>query len=180
MRSAAPSANVKASAARPPITIEPSPGEPGVFVLTVEQRLWLGIERVFPFFADAGNLEAITPPLLNFHILTPRPIEMKAGALIDYRLKIRGVPVRWKTRISVYEPPHRFVDEQLKGPYRLWHHTHTFEPTAEGGTLIRDRVRYALPRLPLAGLANRVLVKPDLLKIFEFRRDAIERLLPTM
>ena len=150
---------------------------PGVHELVVEQELALGVERVFPFFADAGNLEAITPPLLNFRILTPRPIEMKPGTLIDYTLKIRGVPVRWRTLISVFEPPYRFVDEQVKGPYRLWRHTHTFERTASGGTLIRDRVEYELPRVPGRSIVHKLLVRPDLEKIFAYRKGAIVRLL---
>lgn len=150
-----------------------------VHELVVEQELPLPVERVFGFFADAGNLEAITPPWLNFHIVTPRPIEMKPGTLIDYRLKIRGVPARWRTLISDYDPPRRFIDQQIKGPYRLWHHEHTFEPTGAGGTLIRDRVRYELPRLPGVGLVHRWLVRPDLERIFAYRKQAIARLLGT-
>src|SRR5690606_33416155 len=104
---------------------------------------------VFAFFADAGNLERITPPELNFRILTPRPIHMAPGALIDYQLRLWGVRFNWRTRIRAWEPPHRFVDEQLRGPYRQWIHTHTFEDAPGGGTLIRDRVDYQLPFTPL-------------------------------
>ncbi len=106
--------------------------------------------EVFEFFADAFNLEDITPPWLGFRIVTPRPIAMREGALIEYRLKLHRVPIRWLTRIEAWEPGVRFVDAQIRGPYKLWHHTHTFEPHA-GGTLVRDRVRYEMP----AGAARR-------------------------
>jgi ligand-binding SRPBCC domain-containing protein len=122
-------------------------------------------EQVFPFFADAGNLQALTPPLLNFKVLTPLPILMHEGALIDYKLCVHGFPVRWRTRINIWEPPHRFVDEQLRGPYRQWIHEHTFE-TKDGGTLARDYVRYAVP---FDFLVHRLLVRPDIEKIFQYR-----------
>ena len=132
---------------------------------------WLPRPRaeVFPFFADAANLERLTPPWLSFRILTPRPVAMAAGALIDYRLRIRGVPVRWRTRIAVWEPPDRFVDEQLRGPYRLWVHEHTFAER-DGGTLCRDEVRYAVPG---GALVDRLLVRPDVERIFAWRRQAL-------
>ena len=101
-------------------------------------------QQVFPFFSDAHNLEAITPPLLRFRVLTPRPIEMHEGALIEYRLRVHGAPVRWRTRIMEWDEPRRFIDMQLRGPYRLWHHTHTFEERPAGQTLMTDRVRYAI------------------------------------
>ena len=135
---------------------------------------WLPRPRaeVFPFFADAANLERLTPPWLSFRILTPRPVAMAAGALIDYRLRIRGVPVRWRTRIAVWEPPDRFVDEQLRGPYRLWVHEHTFAER-DGGTLCRDQVRYAVPG---GALVDRLLVRPDVERIFAWRRRALAEL----
>src|SRR5690349_11084091 len=102
------------------------------------------VEEVFSFFSNAENLELLTPPWVNFHILTPRPIPMHTGALIDYKLRIHGFPVRWQSEITVWDPPHRFVDEQRRGPYRLWHHEHTFEPR-DNGTLCIDLVRYAVP-----------------------------------
>src|SRR5690348_414160 len=113
-----------------------------------ESELWLPRPRdaVFAFFADADNLETITPPWLRFEILTSKPITMRPGALIDYRLRIHGIPIRWQTEIAEWSPPHRFVDIQLRGPYTLWHHTHTFEEQ-DGGTLCRDLVRYR----PLGG-----------------------------
>ena len=138
-----------------------------------EQRLPAPPEEVFPFFEDAWNLEAITPPFLGFEVTTPRPLEMRPGALIDYRLRLHGVPVRWRTRIETFEPPHVFVDMQVSGPYRLWHHTHVFEPDGRGGTVMRDRVRYALPLGLLGELAHVAFVRRDLRRIFDFRREAI-------
>ncbi len=140
-----------------------------------EQSLPQPVEDVFAFFADARNLERLTPPLLRFEVLTPGPIEMRPGALIEYRLRLHGVGVDWLTRIEEWEPGVRFVDMQLAGPYRLWHHTHTFE-TSGSGTLMRDTVRYALPAWPLGELA-RSLVARDLDRIFAFRRDSVARLL---
>ena len=140
--------------------------------LVREQRLPAAPEEVFPFFADAANLEAITPPWLQFRIVTPRPIDMAVGALIDYRLRLHGVPVRWRTRIEEWVPGVRFVDRQLSGPYALWHHTHEFEPVTEG-TLMRDTVRYALPLGPLGALAHLAIVRRDLARIFAFRHEAV-------
>lgn len=133
-------------------------------------------EEVFRFFADAFNLERITPPWLRFRVLTPAPVEMRAGTLLEYRLRLHGLPVRWLTRIDAWEPPHRFVDLQLRGPYRLWHHTHTFEPDGDG-TLMRDVVRYALPLGPLGAGAHAAFVRRDVARIFDFRRAEVERLL---
>jgi len=141
----------------------------GHHVLRREQRIPGGPDSVFGFFADAGNLEAITPPWLGFRIVTPRPIEMRVGALIEYRLRLHGVPVSWLTRIEEWEPGVRFVDAQLTGPYALWHHTHEFAPDGEGGTIVRDTVRYALPYGPLGELARRLFVARDLDAIFDFR-----------
>ncbi len=141
---------------------------------TAEQWLPLPPEEIFPFFADAGNLNLLTPPWVQFKILTPLPITMRPGTLIDYRLRIHGLPVRWRTRINVWEPSRRFVDEQLRGPYRLWEHEHTFEPR-NGGTLARDHVRYAAP---LDWLSHRWFVRPDIEKIFRFRTEALNRLFP--
>jgi len=139
------------------------------------QRLPAPPGEVFPFFADAGNLEAITPPFLRFRILTPRPIPMHAGTLIEYRLRLHGVPVRWLTEIVDWEPGVRFVDRQVRGPYAVWHHTHTFTPDRSGGTVMRDTVRYALPGGPLGAVAHRLLVRRDLETIFDHRRAAIAR-----
>ncbi len=141
-----------------------------------EQVLPGSPEEVFGFYADAGNLERITPAWLGFRIVTPQPIEMGVGALIEYRLKLHGVPVSWLTRIETWEPGVRFVDVQLKGPYRLWHHTHTFEP-ADGGTRVRDEVRYALPLGPLGELAHQLIVRRDLERIFDFRHASVSKVM---
>jgi len=146
-------------------------------VLERTQRIEQPLERTFEFFAEAGNLEAITPPWLGFRIATPRPIAMGAGALIEYRLRLHGIPLRWKTRIETWEPPHRFVDAQLSGPYALWHHTHTFEADGDGATLMHDRVRYRIRFGPLGRIALALFVRRDLERIFDFRREAIEGLL---
>jgi ligand-binding SRPBCC domain-containing protein len=146
-------------------------------LLEREQRLPQPPDEAFEFFSDAFNLERITPPLLRFKVTTPPPIEMKEGTLISYRLRIRGVPVKWLTRIEEWKPGERFVDRQLKGPYKLWHHTHTFEPDGNGGTLMRDVVRYEMPFGPLGEIARRLLVERDLDQIFDYRYAEIERIL---
>jgi ligand-binding SRPBCC domain-containing protein len=149
-----------------------------VHVLQREQRLDLPPERVFPFFADASHLEAITPPLLRFRVVTPAPIEMREGAFIQYALRLRGLPIRWDTLIQSWEPPHRFVDVQVRGPYRLWHHTHELEPLDGGAaTLMRDTVRYSLGFGELGELAHRLLVRRDLDAIFDFRERRVPALL---
>ena len=124
-----------------------------------ETELWLPTarEKIFPFFADARNLETITPPWLEFRILTPGQIPMCAGTLIDYRLRIHGWPVGWRTKITGWNPPESFCDEQLRGPYRRWRHTHTFTARA-GGTLCHDRVEYAVPG---GALVNRLFVRRE-------------------
>ena len=144
-------------------------------VLKSEQRLPGTPAEVFPFFADARNLEAITPSWLSFRVTTPLPVEMRAGALIEYRLRLHGIPIAWLTRIEDWLPGVRFVDQQLAGPYRLWHHTHEFEPDGQGGTVMRDTVRYALPFWPLSEVAHALLVRRDLAEIFEFRRAEVAR-----
>lgn len=134
---------------------------------TLRDHLWLprNIDEVFDFFSDACNLEEITPPWLHFHVLTPKPIAMHPGSLIDYKLRLHGIPICWRTEISEWEPPFRFVDCQLRGPYRLWRHLHTFEEQ-DGGTLVRDRVDYATPS---GRLIHWLVVRPDLERIFTYR-----------
>jgi ligand-binding SRPBCC domain-containing protein len=134
-------------------------------------ELWLPRSRdeVFSFFSDAFNLQILTPDWLNFEILTPRPIAMFPGTLIDYKLRLRGIPVRWQTEITAWEPPVRFVDEQKRGPYQQWIHEHRFEEK-DGGTLCHDHVRYAV----LGGaIVNKFLVRRDVETIFEFRRKKL-------
>ncbi len=134
-------------------------------------EIWLPrtTSQIFSFFGDARNLEIITPPWLHFKILTEAPIEMREGTLIDYRLSLRSIPLRWRTRIEVWEPPRRFIDIQIKGPYRRWHHEHVFEPR-NNGTLCIDHVRYAV----LGGLlVDRLFVRRDVEEIFEFRRKRL-------
>ena len=144
-----------------------------VHVIERRQPLGLPADRAFAFHADARNLEAITPPWLAFRVVTPDPIAMAAGTLIDYRLTLHRIPIRWRTRIEVWEPPRRFVDVQLSGPYALWEHTHAFEPVGDGAVEIRDRVRYALPLGPLGALAHALFVRRDLERIFDYRRGVV-------
>jgi ligand-binding SRPBCC domain-containing protein len=160
----------------------PDPGRGSVrtqhveHVLQREQLLPGAPSEVFEFYADAGNLERITPAWLGFRVVTARPIEMRPGALIEYRLTLHRVPVRWLTRIEAWEPGERFVDVQVKGPYRLWRHTHTFE-ARNGGTIVRDEVRYALPLGPLGELAHRLFVRRDLERIFDFRHASVSKVM---
>jgi ligand-binding SRPBCC domain-containing protein len=143
----------------------------GLRRLTAQQELPAPPAAVFPFFADAANLEAITPPFLRFRILTPQPVAMHAGTLLDYRLRLHGVPIAWHTRITVWQPPVRFVDEQLHGPYAVWRHEHRFAATADGrGTTVTDEVLYAHAG---GAIANRLLVAPDLERIFRYRQERL-------
>ena len=140
-----------------------------VFVLNSEQWLPRRPDEVFDFYADAFNLERLTPSWLRFRVLTPPPIVMAAGVEIDYRLRLRGLPMGWRSRITEWAPPHRFVDEQARGPYRRWVHTHTFT-AQDGGTLVVDRVEYGM----LGGwLADRLLVRRDLRRIFTYRQQRL-------
>ncbi len=133
------------------------------------------LREVFAFFSDAQNLEALTPPWMRFHILTPQPIEMFPGTLIDYRLRWHGIPLRWQTQIARWEPPDHFEDVQLKGPYRLWHHTHRFEAFA-GGTRIHDLVRYALPFGILGRMVHALSVRRNVEEIFAYRQAKIREM----
>jgi ligand-binding SRPBCC domain-containing protein len=146
-----------------------------IHLLERRQRIELPAERVFEFFSRAQNLQTLTPPWMGFEVITPEPIEMRPGALIDYRLKVHGVPMRWRTRIEEWEPPVRFVDVQLRGPYARWEHTHTFEPDGDHAVVIGDRVRYVLPLGPLGEIAHVALVKRDIKRIFDYRELAVMR-----
>ncbi len=145
----------------------------------LESSQWIPrpIEEVFQFFSLEANLETLTPPFLNFRVTNKSPGPMTTGTLIDYRLKVRGIPVKWRTRIESWEPGKRFVDTQLRGPYALWHHTHEFFPRY-GGTFMTDRVRFRLPLGRLGELVAGAFVRRDVRMIFEFRRATIERLFP--
>ena len=145
------------------------------YILEREQIVKRPRAEVFRFFADAANLEKITPPELNFHIITPQPIDVRKGALIDYRLKLRGIPLTWKTEITEWNPPHDFVDTALQSPYKQWIHLHTFEDGAPGETIMKDVVRYRLPLEPLGDIAH-FYVRKELRYIFDYRYQAIEEI----
>lgn len=143
-------------------------------IYRLRTQLWLPRRRpeIFSFFADPKNLERLTPPWLRFEILTPQPIAMGLGARLQYRLRLHGFPVRWESEIAVWDPPHRFVDRQMAGPYRVWVHEHCF-CDQNRGTLIRDTVVYS----PLGGsLVQKLLIAPDLKRIFRYRREVLRRL----
>lgn len=156
-------------AMRDAVLITTSSTRPRSYLLETEFFIHRPIAQVFEFFSNARNLERITPPWLRFEVLTPDPIQMDAGTLIDYRLRVRGLPLRWRSEITAWEPPYRFVDEQRRGPYYHWHHEHLFE-SVEGGTLVRDEVTYQAPG---GIIVNRLLVAPDLRRVFEYRRKAL-------
>ena len=143
-------------------------------LLEQEQLVRRARGEVFAFFADAANLERITPDSLRFEIRSPQPIAMRAGAIIDYQLSLFGLTFRWRTLIESFDPDSGFVDVQTKGPYRSWRHTHRFSDVP-GGTLVRDRVEYELPLGPLGEIARRLFVDKQLRRIFDFRRAAIEK-----
>lgn len=148
-----------------------------IHILQREQVLPLPPEEVFPFFAAAENLDRITPPWLRFRIITPTPIAMGSGTEIDYRLRYRGVPVRWRTRIEEWSPNELFVDRALRSPYALWLHAHEFEPLHGARTRMRDVVQYAMPLGALGAVAHQLFVRRDVERIFDYRRLAIESLL---
>ena len=143
------------------------------FTLSTEQLIEKPRDEVFSYFSDAHNLTEIAPPWLKLVVITPPPIEMQIGTLIDYRLKLRGIPLRWQSEITEWNPPQEFVDEQRKGPYRSWIHTHTFVETAEG-TIVGDRVEYAV----LGGqFVDKLFVRPDIEKTFKYRSERLQEIL---
>jgi hypothetical protein len=136
-------------------------------------------EQTWAFFSHAENLPLITPPSLGFTVLTPRPIRIRDDSLLDYTIRWAGVPVRWRTRIIEWSPPRQFIDLQLRGPYTLWHHQHTFSPAPDGepGTICRDRVIYKLPLGWMGRVTHALVVRRQLIDIFRYRRKVIaERL----
>lgn len=133
------------------------------------------LPEVFSFFEKASNLGRITPPQLRMTLLTPEPVRMATGTVLDYTISVRGMPLRWTSVIAHYDPPHRFVDVQIRGPYGFWHHTHEFQASAEG-TRIRDRVVYQLPFGPVGRLINRLMVARDVQAIFEYREKTLRRI----
>ena len=147
-----------------------------VHYLRYSLALTLPRDEVFRFFADAANLERITPPELNFTILTPLPIEMQTGTIIEYRLALFGVAFGWKTGITEWSPPDQFVDEQLAGPYQSWIHRHVFRDAPDGSTIIDDEIDYQLPAAPIGELAQ-PLVRAQLERIFRYRQERVKAIL---
>ncbi len=156
----------------PNATQPATPAKKPPFTLYAEQFVPRPIDEVFPFYADAANLQQLTPDFLDFRILTPLPIEMRAGALIDYRISLHGFPMRWRTEITAWQPNNYFVDEQRKGPYSLWRHEHFFEPR-DGGTAVIDKVGYNMFG---GSLVNALLVRRDLTTIFTYRGEQLTRI----
>ena len=147
-----------------------------LYTLKKEQIIPRNILDVFDFFSKPENLSVITPSKMGFKILTPSPIEMKEGALIDYTVKIIGLPIRWTTLITKYDPPNLFIDQQLKGPYSMWHHTHNFKKLNDKETLIEDIVVYSVPYSFIGGLIHSLYIKRDLEKIFSYRSKKIKEI----
>tara|TARA_B100001123_G_C14690773_1_gene781241 strand:+ start:126 stop:584 length:459 start_codon:yes stop_codon:yes gene_type:complete len=147
-----------------------------LYILKREQKISKNILDVFDFFSKPENLTIITPPKMKFEILTPNPVDMKEGALVDYTVKILGFPIRWRTLITKYSPPNIFVDQQLKGPYSIWHHTHTFEKISDNETLIRDVVVYGVPYGFIGRLIHSLYIKRDLKNIFSYRQRKIKKI----
>jgi ligand-binding SRPBCC domain-containing protein len=143
--------------------------------LETETTIDSPLAKVFPFFESPENLARITPPSVGFRILTPLPIRMQTGAVIDYTVRVFGFRVHWRTLITDYTPGRQFVDQQIKGPYALWHHTHTFEER-DGRTVMRDRVVYALPFGLLGRMVHRLMVRRQVERIFKYREQVIQKI----
>lgn len=146
---------------------------PKNYIFTQETFIEQPLETVFEFFSQAENLDKITPKFLKFQFITPLPIEIKENTHIDYKLHLMGVPFKWKTLISVWQPPHKFVDIQLKGPYKKWEHTHEFKEM-DGGTLMTDRVEYQLPFSIFGRMAHGIFVEQQIKDIFAYRKEMMK------
>jgi len=147
-----------------------------LYTFKKEQKISKSIIDVFDFFSKPENLSVITPNKMDFKILTPSPIEMKEGTLIDYTVKIMSFPIRWRTLITKYDPPNMFIDQQLKGPYSMWHHTHLFEKINDNETLIKDIILYAVPFSFIGSITHSLYIKRDLENIFDYRSQEIKRI----
>lgn len=145
-----------------------------LFNIESKQVVKRPLKDVFDFFSLPENLETITPKNLAFRILTPKPLVMKQGAVIDYTIKLFKIPIHWRTLITSYDPPYMFVDEQVKGPYTFWHHTHTFKEI-DDGVEIQDKVIYAIPFGIIGRILHFLWIKRDLIKIFEYRKKIVEQ-----
>ncbi|HEX3156247.1 MAG TPA: SRPBCC family protein [Candidatus Angelobacter sp.] len=145
------------------------------YILNFKQQVQRPLPEIFDFFSRAENLEALTPPWLNFRILNVNPQPVQQGTMINYSLRVHGIPLRWTSEIVEWEPPHCFVDLQLRGPYKLWRHEHRFEPS-DGGTLISDTISLSLPLGFLGQLAYKIKVRSDVQEIFAFRKNKIRTL----
>ena len=165
-------------ARRPPRARAARPGQRpmNVHLLEREQRVARPLAEVFEFFARASNLERITPPWLSFRLAGEQASELRPATLLEYRLRVHVIPLRWVAQIELWEPGRAFVDRQVRGPYRLWHRRHEFAPIGRD-TIVRDRVHYALPASRIGELAHALFVRRDLEQIFDFRRQAVARLL---
>lgn len=145
-------------------------------LVLVTQDLPRPRSEVFPFFADPANLQRLTPPWLHFQVLTPEPLPRGEGAVFEYRLKVRGLPIRWRTLIEAYDDGAKFVDRQIAGPYALWHHTHRFEDLPDGGTRITDQVRYKVGWGPIGRIVTALWVRRDIRRIFAYRKQVLAEL----
>ena len=147
-----------------------------IYKITTKQIIQRPLAEVFAFFSQPENLALITPDHLAFNIITPPPVEMKQGAIIDYTIRLFKVSIHWRTLITSFEPPFRFVDEQIKGPYSFWHHTHTFTKINENETLIKDTVLYSIPLGFIGRIVHWIYIKRDLKKIFSYRKKRIQEI----
>lgn len=145
-------------------------------LVLVTQDLPRPRSEVFPFFADPANLQRLTPPWLHFEVLTPEPLPRGEGAVFEYRLRVRGLPIRWRTLIEAYEDGSKFVDRQIAGPYALWHHTHRFEDLPDGGTRITDQVRYKVGWGFIGRIVTALWVRRDIERIFAYRKQVLAEL----